>query len=36
MPDDAVELILKKWDSEGSSKYAGLVGLDYYLDSDTP
>lgn len=36
MPDNAVELILKKWDSEGSSKYAGLVGLDYYLDSDTP
>ena len=36
MPDDAVELILKKWDSEGSSKYAGLVGLDYCLDSDTP
>lgn len=36
MPDDAVELILKKWDSEGSYKYAGLVGLDYYLDSDTP
>ena len=36
MPDDAVELILKKWDSEGSEKYAGLVGLDYYLDSDTP
>lgn len=36
MPDDAVELILKKWDSEGSSKYAGLVGLDYHLDSDTP
>ena len=36
MPDDAVELILKKWDSEGSSTDAGLVGLDYYLDSDTP
>lgn len=36
MPDDAVELILKKWDSEGSDSYAGILGLDYYLDTDSP
>lgn len=32
MPDDAVEKILKFWDENGSEKYAGIVGLDYYTD----
>lgn len=36
MPDDAVELILKKWDADGSDDYAGIIGLDYSLDTDTP
>lgn len=36
MPDDAVELILKKWDADGSDDYAGIIGLDYSLDSDSP
>lgn len=32
MPDDAVEKILKFWKKKGSDKYAGIVGLDYYMD----
>ncbi len=29
MPDDAVEKILRFWEEYGSSRYAGIVGLDY-------
>lgn len=36
MPDDAVELILRKWDSEGSDRYGGVTGLIFDLDSDRP
>ena len=36
MPENAVELILKKWEQEGSEKYAGIVGLDFYADSNQP
>lgn len=32
MPDDAVEKILSFWKEFGSDSYAGIVGLDYYLD----
>lgn len=32
MPDDAIEKILDFWDQYGSDQYAGIVGLDYYLD----
>ena len=32
MPDDAVEKILKFWKENGSEKYAGIVGLDYYTN----
>lgn len=32
MPDDAVERILKFWECNGSEEYAGIVGLDFYLD----
>ena len=28
MPDNAVELILDKWNKDGSGKYSGIVGLD--------
>lgn len=28
LTDDAVELIIEKWKTDGSKKYAGLVGLD--------
>lgn len=36
MPDNAVELIVRKWTNEGSAEYAGLVGLDFYADKRTP
>ena len=32
MPDDAVEKILRFWEQNGSDDYAGIVGLDCYLD----
>ena len=34
MPDDAVEKILKFWAENGSEKYAGIVGLDYYTNDE--
>lgn len=32
MPDDAIEKILNFWDENGSDDYAGIVGLDFYLN----
>ena len=32
MPIDAIEKILGFWEKNGSDKYAGIVGLDSYLD----
>lgn len=32
MPVDAVDKILKFWDNNGSDKYAGIIGLDFYLN----
>lgn len=29
-PDNAVELIIDFWKSEGSDEYAGIIGLDFY------
>lgn len=34
MPDNAVELILDKWHRDGSDRYAGIVGLDFYAGTD--
>lgn len=34
MPDDAVEKILTFWYKYGSDKYAGIVGLDYYINGN--
>ena len=34
MPDDAVEKILSFWEAHGSDEYAGIVGLDFYLDGN--
>ena len=34
MPDDAVEKILTFWRKYGSDRYAGIVGLDCYLNGD--
>ena len=36
MPVDAVERIVDTWKEEGSNKYAGIIGLDCYLDSGKP
>lgn len=36
MPDDAVEIIVNTWREKGSNRLAGLIGLDYYLDSMQP
>ena len=32
MPNDGVEKILRFWEQEGSTEYAGIVGLDYDLE----
>lgn len=32
MPENAVELIEKKWKADGSEEYGGIVGLDYNTD----
>jgi glycosyltransferase involved in cell wall biosynthesis len=34
MPDDAIEKILSFWKANASDKYAGIVGLDYYLNGN--
>lgn len=36
MPVNAVDLIIKKWQKDGSDKYCGIVGLDFYAGSQTP
>lgn len=32
MPDNGVELIVNTWRQKGSEKYAGIIGLDFFLD----
>lgn len=34
MPDDAIDKILTFWDQYGSEEYAGIVGLDCYIDGE--
>ena len=36
MPVDAVEKILSTWKERGSDQYAGIIGLDVYMDSEIP
>lgn len=36
MPPEAVEIIITTWRERGAPEYAGLIGLDYYMDSMTP
>lgn len=36
MPENAVELILDKWMKDGTDKYCGIVGLDFYGDTNQP
>lgn len=32
MPDDAIELICRKWEEQGSDEVGGIIGLDYHVD----
>ena len=34
MPENAIELIKDKWESEGSDQYAGILGLDYDINGN--
>ena len=34
MPDDAVEIIVGHWRKYGSEKYAGITGLDFFLNGE--
>lgn len=36
MPDDAVEIIIRIWRERGGEEYAGLIGLDFRLDTMEP
>lgn len=36
MPADAVEIILRTWKEKGDDRYAGLIGLDCYMESGLP
>lgn len=36
MPLDAVERIVSTWKEKGYDRYAGLIGLDVYMDSGVP
>lgn len=34
MPDNGVELIVNTWKAKGSNKYAGIIGLDFFLNGE--
>lgn len=34
MPDDAVEIIINHWRQYGNDNYAGLTGLDFFMDGN--
>ncbi len=36
MPEKAVEIILRTWKEKGDNRFAGLIGLDCYMDSGKP
>ena len=36
MPENAVEIILRTWKEKGDGRFAGLIGLDCYMDSGKP
>lgn len=36
MPENAIEILLHAWREKGSNQYAGLIGLDCYMDSGKP
>lgn len=36
MPENAVEIILRTWEEKGDDRFAGVIGLDCYMDSGKP
>ena len=36
MPENAVEIIFRTWKEKGCDRFAGLIGLDCYMDSGKP
>ena len=36
MPENAVEIILRTWEEKGDDRFAGIIGLDCYMDSRNP
>ena len=36
MPENAIELILRTWKEKGANHFAGIIGLDSYMDSGKP
>lgn len=36
MPPRAVELIVNTWKEKGSDRYAGIIGLDFYMGTNKP
>lgn len=36
IPDDAVEVIVSTWRERGDERFCGIIGLDFYLETDTP
>lgn len=36
MPDDAVEIIIRTWRERGGEEYAGLIGLDLFMQTMEP
>lgn len=36
MPEDAIEIITDEWNRRGNNEYAGILGLDFFSDSNKP
>lgn len=36
MPENAVEIILRTWEEKGDDRFAGVIGLDCYMDCGKP
>ena len=36
MPEKAVEIIIRTWEEKGNDRFAGMIGLDCFLDSGKP
>ena len=36
MPENAVEIIIRTWRTKGGNRYAGIIGLDYFANTQMP